>query len=356
VSQLSPHQHRMRPTLKLKRVQDAAPTLDRNAGHHKYSQAFKDIIESCLNKDPALRSAFFFCCSSILIFPPNSPTAAQLLATPFFKSAKKKSFLVGPNGILTDLPPLTQRQERHKVASPTLSIKTMDSWDFTTTTGHGRSSTASIVSLGNVRGHVRNSTGSAPSHRLSPTTSVFGKGPTRTASADFVHERPSSKDRSKLTRIGSEDVIPGNRRRKHHTRSVSSVRDDLKNYESPHMRGTKSTEVSPDVHDSPWSFSPSDSPVDGVVDLPLNVVESPVLPTTAPSEPATGSKSPLQPVSNPSPPTGPSIWRKLIQGQSKSIFNDDADAGSAEKRSLIARKAHAGRKAFVAAITTNRER
>ncbi|KAI0044389.1 kinase-like protein, partial [Auriscalpium vulgare] len=61
----------------LRTVQDAPPTLDREGGVHKYSRAFKEIIESCLVKDPALR-----------------PSAEQLLQTPFFKNAKRKSYLV----------------------------------------------------------------------------------------------------------------------------------------------------------------------------------------------------------------------------------------------------------------------
>ena len=36
-------------------VQGAPPTLDREGGVHKYSRAFKEIIERCLAKDPSLR-------------------------------------------------------------------------------------------------------------------------------------------------------------------------------------------------------------------------------------------------------------------------------------------------------------
>lgn len=89
----------------------------------------------CLEKDPARR-----------------PTAAELLSTPFFRNAKKKSYLVGTvlskNNFPThkkpfwltgnylilseSLPPLTQRQERRKRASSTFH-NTMDSWDFSNT-------------------------------------------------------------------------------------------------------------------------------------------------------------------------------------------------------------------------------
>ncbi|KAI0080058.1 kinase-like protein [Panus rudis PR-1116 ss-1] len=91
-------------------VQDAPPKLDRENGPHKYSKAFADIIDQCLNKDPSKR-----------------PSAQELLQMNFFKNAKKKSYLVGT--ILKGLPPLTQRQERRKQPS-ILTHTTMDSWDF----------------------------------------------------------------------------------------------------------------------------------------------------------------------------------------------------------------------------------
>ncbi|KAG1716331.1 hypothetical protein ID866_815 [Astraeus odoratus] len=57
------------------------------------------------------------------------PTATELLQTEFFRSAKKKSYLVGT--ILTGLPPLAARQERHK-RPDNLMERTLDSWDFGT--------------------------------------------------------------------------------------------------------------------------------------------------------------------------------------------------------------------------------
>lgn len=100
-------------TVLLQIVQGAPPTLDREGGVHKYSRTFKEIVERCLVKDPSLR-----------------PTAAQLLQMPFFRNAKKRSYLVGT--ILRDLPPLAQRLERRK--QPSLLLHgTVDSWDFPTT-------------------------------------------------------------------------------------------------------------------------------------------------------------------------------------------------------------------------------
>ncbi|KAI6045032.1 kinase-like protein [Pisolithus marmoratus] len=92
-------------------VQGKPPSVDREGGVHRYSQAFKDIADACLTKDPAKR-----------------PTAAQLLQTPFFRSAKKKSYLTGT--ILAGLPPLVVRQERRKLPPSLTSQGTMDSWDF----------------------------------------------------------------------------------------------------------------------------------------------------------------------------------------------------------------------------------
>ncbi|EPS98646.1 hypothetical protein FOMPIDRAFT_1017539 [Fomitopsis schrenkii] len=82
-------------TALLQTVRDAAPQLDRHDGVHTYSRALQEVVARCLEKDPSKR-----------------PTAADLLATPIFKSAKKKSFLVST--ILQGLPPLTSRMERQR--------------------------------------------------------------------------------------------------------------------------------------------------------------------------------------------------------------------------------------------------
>jgi serine/threonine-protein kinase OSR1/STK39 len=36
-------------------VQDPPPTLEREGGQYKYSRLFKEIVDSCLNKDPTKR-------------------------------------------------------------------------------------------------------------------------------------------------------------------------------------------------------------------------------------------------------------------------------------------------------------
>lgn len=58
-------------------MQEEPPLFARESSLHKYSKAFKELVESCLTKDPAKR-----------------PSAAELLETPFLKSAKKENYLV----------------------------------------------------------------------------------------------------------------------------------------------------------------------------------------------------------------------------------------------------------------------
>jgi serine/threonine-protein kinase OSR1/STK39 len=38
-----------------RRIQEAPPTLDREGGTYKYSRAFKEMVDSCLVKDPSKR-------------------------------------------------------------------------------------------------------------------------------------------------------------------------------------------------------------------------------------------------------------------------------------------------------------
>jgi len=68
------------------------PTLDRKQAIRKYSRVFKEMVDSCLQRDPAKR-----------------PTAKQLLKHPFFKSAKKLSFL--QETVLIHVPPVHQRDK-----------------------------------------------------------------------------------------------------------------------------------------------------------------------------------------------------------------------------------------------------
>jgi len=73
----APHSRDTPARILQKILRNDAPTLDREAGEHRYSREFKEIIESCLVKDPTKR-----------------PTAAELLETAFFNGAKPKNYLV----------------------------------------------------------------------------------------------------------------------------------------------------------------------------------------------------------------------------------------------------------------------
>ncbi|KAG0080798.1 hypothetical protein BGZ92_000468 [Podila epicladia] len=86
------------------------PTLDRESTKHRYSKLLKEMIDSCLQKDPTRR-----------------PSAEKLLNHSFFKQAKKKSYLV--SALLHNLPPLEQRPPKKAAPKATLPQKGV-SWDF----------------------------------------------------------------------------------------------------------------------------------------------------------------------------------------------------------------------------------
>jgi serine/threonine protein kinase len=93
-------------------LSNAPPTLDREGGKHKYSKAFKDMIDSCLQKDPSKR-----------------PSAEKLLMFPFFKQAKKRDYLI--KSILSYTLPLDQRPHK-KVPQKHISFESTEQWDFDT--------------------------------------------------------------------------------------------------------------------------------------------------------------------------------------------------------------------------------
>jgi len=92
-------------------LQNEPPTLDRDQASHKFSKTFKEMIDSCLIKDPTKR-----------------PTSEKLLQHPFFKQAKKNSYLVST--ILHNVPPLTQITHIKKEPQPKVSHEKGISWDF----------------------------------------------------------------------------------------------------------------------------------------------------------------------------------------------------------------------------------
>ncbi|KAJ3003394.1 hypothetical protein HKX48_001780 [Thoreauomyces humboldtii] len=97
-------------------LQNEPPTLDRDSTKFRYSRVFKEMIDTCLVKDPSKR-----------------PNAEKLLAHPFFKlAAKKQSYLV--LALLQQLPPITQRahNKRGSRAEKEGHHSKGESWDFTT--------------------------------------------------------------------------------------------------------------------------------------------------------------------------------------------------------------------------------
>lgn len=92
------------------------PTLNRGTCKHKYSKCFKEMIDSCLQKDPTLR-----------------PSAEKLLQHSFFKQSKKSEYLV--RNLLQDLPPVSTRPVRKPPITRPKSAEIPVIWDFTSSDG-----------------------------------------------------------------------------------------------------------------------------------------------------------------------------------------------------------------------------
>lgn len=91
----APHSLYTPAQILMKTVAEKPPTLDIEGHAHPFTKTFKDMIDTCLKKDASKR-----------------PTAEKLLTHSFFKSAKRKSHLVG--ALLAGLPPIQSRQTRSK--------------------------------------------------------------------------------------------------------------------------------------------------------------------------------------------------------------------------------------------------
>ncbi|KAJ1967748.1 hypothetical protein IWQ62_001662 [Dispira parvispora] len=103
------------PALKVLMVTLAQPppTLNRDTTHHKYTRQFKDMIDSCLQKQPSKR-----------------PAAQKVLQHPFFRPARKVrgySHLV--QTLLRRVPVLEKREHRPK-EYPKETFSRGVSWDF----------------------------------------------------------------------------------------------------------------------------------------------------------------------------------------------------------------------------------
>ncbi|KAI8141503.1 kinase-like domain-containing protein [Fennellomyces sp. T-0311] len=104
------------------------PTLVRETTKHKYTRVFKDMIDLCLNKDPAKRYVACLCADpEMLMLSRFRPTAEKLLQHQFFKQPKRRDYLV--KTLLADLPPLEQRPHK-KIPQRQISITKTDEWDF----------------------------------------------------------------------------------------------------------------------------------------------------------------------------------------------------------------------------------
>ncbi|KAI3638882.1 hypothetical protein MIR68_003380 [Amoeboaphelidium protococcarum] len=91
-------------------LQNDPPTLDRNNSKRKFTRTFKDMIDSCLIKDPAKR-----------------PSSDKLLQHSFFRHAKKKQYLV--DMIISKIPPVVDRP--HKEPKVVMQEQMEEqSWDF----------------------------------------------------------------------------------------------------------------------------------------------------------------------------------------------------------------------------------
>lgn len=77
-------------------LRNPPPTLE-NDEKHKFSKAFKEVVDACMKKDPAQR-----------------PSATELLKFKFFKSTKKPDYIA--QNILSKLPPMRERYARFAAA------------------------------------------------------------------------------------------------------------------------------------------------------------------------------------------------------------------------------------------------
>ncbi|KAI7898151.1 kinase-like domain-containing protein [Cokeromyces recurvatus] len=109
------------------------PTLDTKTTLNKFSLAFKEMVDSCLNKIGV-----------------NRPSAEKLLKHPFFKQAKKPEWLV-KNWVSTNLPSIDSRPPKkimaqHNLKPSTTSIHEEEEWNF----NKNHNSSKRHISFGNV--------------------------------------------------------------------------------------------------------------------------------------------------------------------------------------------------------------
>lgn len=87
------------------------PTLSRETTTNRFSRVFKEMIDSCMCKDPSKR-----------------PSSEKLLQHPFFKQAKKSEWLA--KNLISDIPPIENRPVKKFPQKTITNTSTDDEWDF----------------------------------------------------------------------------------------------------------------------------------------------------------------------------------------------------------------------------------
>lgn len=278
----------------LQTVQGKPPKLDLVGGLHKYSRAFKDVVDACLVKDPSKR-----------------PTAAQLLLTPFFKSSKKRSYLVST--ILDGLPPLTMRQERRKHHSSTTTHGTMESWDFNSTETNP---SAPSIPLGS----RRDSSGGAS---RKGSFDVGSDDHHQLARLDSVHPRF---ELSRGIKEETASIIPGS-----DSTSINVQGHDLESdgFLLSGLQAHVTRNGESQSSSSNTSFPASPPAYEGVPNLPLSTVPVPIpIPKRASSNfrklsfPTSIDGAASVPTSAPSS-VSPKLWQRITRTTSRNAMDEE---------------------------------
>ncbi|CAO3587048.1 unnamed protein product [Absidia cylindrospora] len=180
------------------------PTLSRETAKHKFSKLIKEMIDTCLQKDPKKR-----------------PSAEKLLLHPFFRQAKKKDFLV--KTILANVPALDKRPHK-KVPQKHVTVESTDKWDFdtlsdddvdtpkdgstsnsntpATTSGNGKKH----ISFGNVVIKSLPQQGNNKSSPLEHSNSATSSPASRPTSPDLAAPTPQRKSRFVVGENGNDQL------------------------------------------------------------------------------------------------------------------------------------------------------
>lgn len=86
------------------------PTLSRETNTNRFSRVFKEMIDTCMSKDPSKR-----------------PSSEKLLLHPFFKQAKKSEWLA--KNLINDIPSIENRPVK-KFPQKIITNQSTDEWDF----------------------------------------------------------------------------------------------------------------------------------------------------------------------------------------------------------------------------------